>query len=104
MLCQHCQTNNINRPRGLCWTCYYTPGVREQYRTGKFARSEIGNHNNNIEPTDFCHANPGSAEKLAVMCGRAERGENLFHPDEPRGEPSRSRTFRFRPTPKTHRE
>lgn len=29
--CRHCDTNAVNRPRGLCWTCYYTPGVLDLY-------------------------------------------------------------------------
>lgn len=30
-LCGECKKNNVNRPRGLCWGCYYRPGVREKY-------------------------------------------------------------------------
>ena len=26
--CRHCGKSKVNRPRGLCWTCYYTPGLR----------------------------------------------------------------------------
>ena len=30
--CQHCgKVRTGNRPRGLCWTCYYTPTVRDLY-------------------------------------------------------------------------
>jgi len=29
MICRHCQKSKVNRPRGLCWSCYYRPGVRE---------------------------------------------------------------------------
>jgi hypothetical protein len=25
----------VNRPRGLCWVCYYTPGLKEGYGAGK---------------------------------------------------------------------
>lgn len=39
MLCRHCQTKKANRPRGLCWPCYYTPGVKELYpSTSKYGR------------------------------------------------------------------
>ena len=31
MICRHCQRNKAIRPRGLCWKCYYAPGVRDQY-------------------------------------------------------------------------
>lgn len=30
-LCRHCRTRKVNRSRGLCWTCYYTPGVCDLY-------------------------------------------------------------------------
>lgn len=37
-VCRHCRRCAVNRPRGLCWTCYYTPGVKEQYPfTSRFA-------------------------------------------------------------------
>ncbi len=29
--CRHCTKGRVNRPAGLCWSCYYTPGVREMY-------------------------------------------------------------------------
>ena len=38
-VCRNCNRGPVNRPRGLCWSCYYTPGVRDQYpSTSKFAR------------------------------------------------------------------
>jgi len=38
MLCRHCQkANSKPSPAGLCWSCYYAPGVRDQYpSTSKF--------------------------------------------------------------------
>ncbi len=37
-LCRHCTKGKVNRPRGLCWRCYYTPGVKALYGiTHKFA-------------------------------------------------------------------
>lgn len=30
-LCLHCGKRPVSKPRGLCWTCYYGPGVRDQY-------------------------------------------------------------------------
>ena len=29
--CRHCHERKVCRPRGLCWRCYYAPGVRDQY-------------------------------------------------------------------------
>lgn len=38
MLCRHCVKNRVLRPRGLCWRCYYRPGVRDLYpSTSKYA-------------------------------------------------------------------
>ena len=28
-ICKHCRKSKVNRPRGLCWGCYYTPGVKD---------------------------------------------------------------------------
>lgn len=30
-VCLHCRTRTISRPRGLCWSCYYTPEIKAQY-------------------------------------------------------------------------
>lgn len=45
-LCRHCGRAKINRPRGLCWSCYYKPGVRESIpskaiHASKAARGEV---------------------------------------------------------------
>ncbi len=31
--CRHCGERPANRPRGLCFQCYYLPGVRRLYPT-----------------------------------------------------------------------
>lgn len=37
-LCRHCGREPANRPRGLGWACFYTPGVRDLYpSTSKYA-------------------------------------------------------------------
>src|SRR5262245_15007973 len=81
-ICQHCRRCKVNRPRGLCWTCYYTPGVRELYPpTSKFARCGPGNFNGNAPLPAFPTASPpGSPEKVAVMAERARMHQNLWHP------------------------
>jgi hypothetical protein len=82
MMCRHCNHVKSNRPRGLCWSCYYTPGVRDLYpSTSKFARRGIGDFNGKAplppEPTD---ALPGTAEKVSVLEERARLGLSLWHP------------------------
>ncbi len=90
-LCRHCKKNKNCRPKGLCWTCSRTPAINDLYTTtSKYARRGTGNHTRaSLPPTDKTDSEPGSAEKVAVMSGRAARGESLFRPDEPRVDPAR---------------
>lgn len=88
MLCRHCQKAKSNRPRGLCWGCYYRPGVRELYpSTSKFARRGVGNFSGNAPlPDRLTAAAPGSEEKILVLMERARMQQALFHPlDGPDG-------------------
>src|SRR5205085_7778022 len=82
MLCRHCQRVKSNRRRGLCWSCYYTPGVRELYpSTSKFARRGLGNFTGYAPlPETPTNAMPGSEEKIQVLCERARLKQALFHP------------------------
>ncbi|MBX7106601.1 MAG: hypothetical protein K1X57_21170 [Gemmataceae bacterium] len=89
-VCRHCHRCRINRPRGLCWGCYYTPGVRERYpSTSKFAYRGVGN-NTGVAPLPRCATVclPGSAAKIEVLAERARREESLFHPADARGLPA----------------
>lgn len=81
-VCRHCNKRNVNRPRGLCWTCYYSPGVRALYpSTSKFARRGVGNITGDVPPPAApTSAPPGSPEKVAVMVERARRHQSLWHP------------------------
>ncbi len=83
-LCRHCHTGKVNRPRGLCWDCFRKPAVRGLYPpsdTGKGRRGVLGNNRFKL-PNSPTNAEPGSAEKLAVMAQRALDGVSLFHPDD----------------------
>jgi hypothetical protein len=82
MGCRHCGRGLVNRPRGLCWSCYYTPGLRERYpSTSKFARRGVGNEYGRAElPPEPTSALPGTAEKVAVLEQRAQRHQALWHP------------------------
>jgi len=83
-ICRHCGKSKVNRPRGLCWSCYYRPGVRETYpSTSKFARRGNGNFSGKgALPTHSTSAAPGSAEKLAVLAERVRLKQSLWHPDD----------------------
>src|SRR5262245_284257 len=84
MMCRHCKRVRSNRPRGLCWSCYYTPGVRELYpSTSKFARRGVDDFNGRAAlPAAPTQAPPGSPEKVAVLEERARLRQSLWHPDD----------------------
>jgi hypothetical protein len=82
--CRHCRKRNVNRPRGLCWGCYYRPGLRDLYpSTSKYARRGIGNLTG-IRPMPATPTRmvPGSEAKIAILAERASRGESLHHPGD----------------------
>lgn len=80
-VCRHCHSGPANRPRGLCWVCYYRPGVRDRYpSTSKFARRGLGNFNGLSTLPSPTGALPGSPEKVAVLEQRAQLQQSLWHP------------------------
>jgi hypothetical protein len=82
-VCQHCQRSGVNRPRGLCWSCYYSPGVKELYpSTSKFARRGVPDYYGRAPLGEPTTAKPGTPEKVEAMIQRATRGQNLFHPGD----------------------
>ncbi len=89
MICRHCKKSKVCRPRGLCWTCYYRPGVKEMYpSTSKYARRGVGNFAGQAPlPKRSTNARPGSEEKIAILMERALLKQSLFHPDDLRLEP-----------------
>ena len=85
MLCRHCETHPISRPRRLCWACYYKPGVKELYPpTSKFSRFGHGaDPKMRVSLPAFpTPALPGTPEKIAVIEQRARLRQELFHPDD----------------------
>lgn len=83
-LCRHCNRCVVSRPRGLCWHCYYSPGVRETYPSvSKFGRRGPGNFNGKTPLPSFpTKALPGSPEKVEVLCQRVLQRQSLWHPDD----------------------
>jgi hypothetical protein len=81
-LCLHCRRKKSNRPRGLCWDCYYTPGVKALYpSTSKYANRGLGLGNRTPPaPPAPASLQPGSAEKLALLIARQRSGFGLWHP------------------------
>ncbi len=91
MICRHCQKSKVNRPRGLCWSCYYTPGVRDRYpSTSKYARRGLANSPGPLPlPAAATAARPGTEEKIAVLAERVRRREALWHPNDAKLNPDR---------------
>jgi hypothetical protein len=92
MICRHCQNAKVSRPRGLCWSCYYRPGVRDRYpSTSKYGKRGPGNFNGLAPlPAVPTAATPGSPEKVAILEERARLKLALWHPDDRRVEDSES--------------
>ena len=84
MICRHCHHAPVCRPRQLCWSCYYKPGVRDLYpSTSKFGRRGLGNFNGvRPLPTFPTSAIPGTAAKIAILEERVRLRQNLWHPDD----------------------
>jgi hypothetical protein len=102
--CRHCHRKKSPRAeswRGLCWTCYYTPAIRQLYpaRKNQFSEEAMfqpprasGDCPLPLQPTT---ALPASAEKVAVLEERARMGCQLWHPrDAQRDDDRRSEVFR----------
>jgi hypothetical protein len=80
-MCQHCGIRKANRPRLLCWTDYYTPGVKDLYPpTSKYARRGVPNFAGRAQPCEPTDALPGTPEKVAVLERRAALGQEMHHP------------------------
>ncbi len=87
--CRHCKKRTATRPRGLCWVCFSTKGVRDQYPspTGDAMQAAAVKKGTRKverllpEPTD---APPGSEEKIRVLQERWRLGQQLKHPDDAR--------------------
>jgi hypothetical protein len=81
--CRHCRRRKAYKPRGLCFTCFGTPGVRDLFPShSKYARRGLGTGNHDRPPPAPTSAPPGSPDKLAVLEQRAAAGQELWHPDD----------------------
>ncbi len=80
-LCRHCHVNAVNRSRGLCWSCFYRPGVREHYPSR--VRRGVGIGNGEVAlPPEPTTALPGSPDKVEVLCQRARLHQSLWNKDD----------------------
>lgn len=82
MNCRHCGHDKVNRPRGLCWTCYHDTEIRQLYAIAIYG---YGADNKNPKPptTPTTHS-AGTIQRIMVYAERAKNGEQLWHPDDSR--------------------
>jgi ribosomal protein L37E len=81
MLCRHCGRSPINRPRGLCWRCYYTPQVRRLYPRRSFLPKAMRERSSRYPlPPYPTRARPGTEEKINVLRQRVRQRWQLWHP------------------------
>ena len=81
--CRHCRERKRLYSRGLCHGCFFSPAVRMLHPpASKFGYRGVGARTppGAPLPAEPTTALPRSEEKIVVMEGRAERGEQLFHP------------------------
>lgn len=77
--CRHCG-RKVNRPKGLCWSCYYNPEISARYpSTSIYARRGVSDKHREGLPCEPAPVYPGTSEKIALMEQRAAEGKQLFH-------------------------
>lgn len=80
-LCRHCHYVKATRPRGLCWSCYQAPGIRQQHPVSRKNQYISGDFSGRAPlPSAPTSAMPGTPEKVAVMRERAAKKQSLWHP------------------------
>ena len=84
--CRACNRLRKLYSRGLCYSCYYEPGIREQYPpTHKNAQEGYGvRRGYRPIPDSPTSALPGTPEKVSVLEERARREQKLWHPQDAR--------------------
>lgn len=88
-LCVHCGKRVANRPRGLCWPCFYCPAVRKLHKPiGKHGRAGARSWEDDadpkgppLEPTSTL---PGTKERIAALRKRHSRRRELWHAQDAR--------------------
>lgn len=89
-MCRHCRRRPVNRPRGLCWKCFYTPGLRDRYGWRDVGGSSArGRGLANADPPPPPEPTPhlqGTEAKIRVLAERCAAGYGLWHSQDNTGE------------------
>ena len=83
MLCRHCNRVPSNRPRGLCWSCYYRPGVRESVPVHEQVRPPRRRGPASAAcrcPDAPTERLPGSPEKVLILMEAPASARACWHP------------------------
>lgn len=81
-VCCRCGRQRPCGPNGWCSLCEFNRKIRAgQARPSKSRRHATATAPLPAEPTS---AGPGSEEKIRILAERADRGEQLFHPQDDR--------------------
>ena len=83
-LCGHLKTVSITKKGKARWYCTSCLQARRNAASilANTKHFWIKDSYEDVEPTDATEALPGSPEKIAVLCRRVERGEQLAHPKD----------------------
>jgi hypothetical protein len=85
-LCRHCCRVPANRPRGLCWSCFYKPGVRDQYPPVKLCGWHDDELNWRMYSSGHAEApiaaEPGTEAKIQMLAARVKARQELHHPGD----------------------
>lgn len=87
-MCIHCKERRSNRPRGLCFDCYYTDSIRGLYPSKRPWIECMGETEEDFAdfplPDAPTRALPGSKAKQYIMRARWRRGMHPHHPLDPK--------------------
>lgn len=78
-MCRACGQKKPSRPRGLCWQCFYAPGVKDRHEpVNVYGRRGAGQKGKGGSVTPTIAA-PRSTDRVDEMAERAAKGLPLFH-------------------------
>ena len=84
--CRHCGRPKVNRPRGLCWTCFRDREIRERYPAmynQLRPRDGVPDFMGKARPTQPTAELPGTS-KVEELRRRAQAQEDLWHRQDAR--------------------
>jgi len=78
-ICRHCKKKRLLKSRWLCWTCYNTCAIRNQYNAWYKPEPELEVDNTELPLPEPTIALPGTKAKVETLCARSQLGQELWH-------------------------